>query len=176
MPAPLLIPVAVELAKYAPSILKWLTGSDKVEEVATKVVDIAKQVTGTSSSEDALEQLKLNPELAIQFRTSVMQNETELDKLYLADRQSARDRDAKFIDAGRRNYRADTMYVLAVLVVVCLTYAVWKQSAIDEFAKATVTLILGRFLGYLDTIYQFEFGTTRSSKTKDEAIRNLSQT
>lgn len=175
MPAPLLIPVAVELAKYAPSILRWITGSDKVEEVAAEVVDIAKRVTGTGTAEDALDRIKLDPQQAIQFRMAVMANETELDKLYLADRQSARDRDAKFVEAGKRNYRADTMYVLAVLVVVSLTYAVWKESAIDEFAKATVTLILGRFLGYLDTIYQFEFGTTRSSKAKDESIRNLSQ-
>lgn len=175
MPAPLLIPVAVELAKYAPSILKWITGSDKVEEVASSVVDIAKQVTGAGTAEDALERIKLDPQQAIEFRVKVMANETEMDRLYLADRQSARERDAKFLEAGKRNYRADTMYVLAVLVVVGLTYAVWKHSTVDEFAKATITLILGRFLGYLDTIYQFEFGTTRSSKTKDDAIRNLSQ-
>lgn len=34
---------------------------------------------------------------------------------------------------------------------------------------------LGRFLGYLDNIFNFEFGTTRSSQKKDDTILNLTK-
>ena len=44
---------------------------------------------------------------------------------------------------------------------------------INEYVKGIFTLVLGRFLGYLDNIYSFEFGTTRGSKEKDETIKQL---
>ncbi|QYF95594.1 hypothetical protein KY495_10835 [Massilia sp. PAMC28688] len=44
----------------------------------------------------------------------------------------------------------------------------------DDFAKATITLILGRSLGWIEQIFSFEFGTTRGSKSKDETISRLS--
>jgi hypothetical protein len=50
---------------------------------------------------------------------------------------------------------------------------VWKDPNINEYVKGIFTLVLGRFLGYLDNIYSFEFGTTRGSKEKDETIKNL---
>ena len=59
-----------------------------------------------------------------------------------------------------------------VVVVVCIAVTVWNLVD-DEFAKGIVTLVLGRFLGYIDGVYQFEFGTTRSSAKKDDTIRAL---
>jgi hypothetical protein len=46
---------------------------------------------------------------------------------------------------------------------------------VNEYLKGIVTLVLGRFLGYLDNIYNFEFGSTRSSKAKDLTIEQLSR-
>lgn len=65
--------------------------------------------------------------------------------------------------------------VAFAIVFGCLAFTVYMQVD-DDFAKATVTLLLGRFLGYLDSAYQFEFGTTRSSRTKDETITELTKT
>lgn len=91
------------------------------------------------------------------------------------DRASARDRDAQFIKAGRWNFRADAMFLLALAVVSWLVWIVWKDDSINEYVKGIFTLVLGRFLGYLDNIYNFEFGTTRNSRTKDESIAALSR-
>lgn len=59
-----------------------------------------------------------------------------------------------------------------VTVMVCMI-AVLKYSDLNEYAKGTITLVLGRFLGYVDNIYNFEFGTTRGSKSKDDVIASL---
>lgn len=60
------------------------------------------------------------------------------------------------------------------MVVVCLAFTVW-ETVTDEFAKGILTLVLGRFLGYVDNIYNFEFGTTRASTKKDDTIAGLTQ-
>ena len=169
-----LISIALALAEFAPSLMRLFgAGQDNVN-TAEKVIDIAKTVTGASSPEQALEMLKVNSERQQEFNMAVLKSNAELDIAYLADMNSARTRDAEFVKAGTHNYRADTMYALAIVVIVGLVYAVFK-SGLDEYAKGIITLVLGRFLGYLDNIYNFEFGTTRASKTKDETIRSLSK-
>lgn len=90
------------------------------------------------------------------------------------DRDSSRARDTEFIRRGVRNYRADIMVGLAAIAVAWMVYLVWSSPALDEYVKGIVTLVLGRFLGYLDNIYSFEFGTTRGSQSKDETIKKLS--
>ncbi len=168
------ISVAFGLAQFAPQIIKWITGSDKAADAATAVVEIAETVTGRKGS-DALDAIKADPALVLQFRQSVMAQEADLDKAYLADRADARKRDAVFITAGTRNYRADFMFFLAVAMIAALVWLVWKDPSINEYMKGIFTLVLGRFLGYLDNIYNFEFGSTRASKTKDVTIENLTR-
>lgn len=94
--------------------------------------------------------------------------------LEVKDRASARQRDMEIIKAGKHNYRADVMFVLAVLVTCGLVFAIWKDQNVNDYMKGIVTLVLGRFLGYLDNIYSFEFGTTRGSQNKDATINQLS--
>lgn len=168
------ISVAFGLAQFAPQIIKWITGSDKAADAATAVVEIAETVTGRKGS-DALDAIKADPALVLQFRQSVMAQEADLDKAYLADRADARKRDAVFIAAGTRNYRADFMFFLAVAMIAALVWLVWKDPSINEYMKGIFTLVLGRFLGYLDNIYNFEFGSTRASKAKDVTIENLTR-
>jgi hypothetical protein len=62
-----------------------------------------------------------------------------------------------------------------VIAVVVLTVAIWRDPTINEYVKGTFTLVLGRFLGYIDQIYSFEFGSTRSNKTKDQTINQLTR-
>lgn len=94
-------------------------------------------------------------------------------KVEVADRDSARARDVEFIKRGVSNNRANLMFFLAVVMVGAMVWIVWKDQSINEYVKGIFTLVLGRFLGYLDNIYSFEFGTTRGSKEKDETIKQL---
>lgn len=169
------ITVAMGLAQFAPQIIKWITGSDKAADAASKVVEVAQVVTGKQTGEDALAALNADPNAVIAFRQALAAQEAELDKAFLADVQSARERDAKLRESGQRNYRADFMFLLAVIVVGVLTWLVWRSGDLSEYTKGVFTLVLGRFLGYLDSIFNFEFGSTRSNKTKDTTIEQLSR-
>lgn len=164
------ITIAMGLSQFVPSIIKWVSGSDKAASAAQKVVDVATAITG-KPADQVVEALKADPNLVLDFRKAVMANEVAMDAMYLADVQSARQRDVALTG---HNYRADSMYILAVLLVAAMVYVTLK-SELDEYAKGIITLVLGRFLGYLDGVYYFEFGTNRTSKTKDNTIENLSK-
>lgn len=72
--------------------------------------------------------------------------------------------------------RINVLLVAAyVTIILCLVVTVFL-SDISEYAQAVVTLILGRFLGYTDQVYAFEFGTTRANKVKDDTISTLTNT
>jgi len=72
-------------------------------------------------------------------------------------------------------YKGTALIVLAyIMVITCLVVTI-AYSGLGEYAQGTLTLILGRFLGYVDSAYQFEFGSTRTSQTKDETISRLSK-
>lgn len=164
------ISIAMALSQFAPAIVRWISGSDKAGDAAQKVVDVATQITG-KPADQVVDALKADPSLVLDFRKAVMANEMQMDALYLADVADARKRD---VALQTHNYRADSMYVLAVLLIAALVYVVLRSN-LDEYAKGIITLVLGRFLGYLDGIYNFEFGATRANRAKDTTIENLSR-
>lgn len=177
------ITLALALAgQFAPSIIKYFTNSDTAGAVAAQVIDVAKSVTGKGQGEEALEALKLDPALALQFKTAVLDREADLEKAYLQDRQDARKRDVELARAGLRNKRADIMVALAafgtaggLLGMLALGYLKAK------FPEAISEGVFGALLAQLSTItsffglclrdaFQFEFGSSRGSRDKDALI------
>lgn len=75
------ISIALGLAQFAPSLIKWMTGSDKAANIATKAIDIAKQVTGASTGDEALNVLKSSPDLAAKYAQAVLEQQLEFQKL-----------------------------------------------------------------------------------------------
>jgi len=70
-----------------------------------------------------LEALQADKALQIQFQQRLMENDAELDRLFLADTQNARARDVALAHAGLRNCRASMLVAVAVLLVlVCLRF------------------------------------------------------
>jgi len=168
-----LIPIAMQLAQFAPSIIKLLAG-DKAGEVAGKVVDVARAVTGADEAKFAVEAIQMDSAKAAEFQLAIGAQQADWDRMYLADTQSARARDVELAKAGIKNHRANVLASAAVmLVILSLAVVVWSSGA-DDFAKATISLILGRALGWTDQLFSFEFGTTRASKAKDDTINRLS--
>lgn len=169
------MPLLMALANIVPFFTKYLGASDSV---VGKIVDtaagIASGITGANSPQEAIKMLGENAEMRNAFTLKVTEQSIEWDKVYLNDVADARKRDAEFLKAGARNYRADSMYLLSVFVVCVLVYYTIKDTSLNEYAKGIITLVLGRFLGYLDGIFNFEFGTTRTSRSKDETINKLS--
>lgn len=168
------ITIGMALAQFAPSLIKIFTGSDKAADVAGKVVDIAKAVTGADTGEAALEAIKADPNKLLEFRQAIAFQQVELERAYLADTQSARARDIELAKAGIHNYRANVLAGAALTLVIICLFIVVINSGADDFAKATISLILGRALGWVEQLFSFEFGTTRANKTKDDTINKLS--
>lgn len=112
-------------------------------------------------------------ERLIELGIEKAKQDLESFKIEAQDRDSARSRDVEFIKRGMQNNRANLMFFLAVVAVGMLVWIVWKDQNINEYVKGIFTLVLGRFLGYLDNIYSFEFGTTRGSREKDETINKM---
>lgn len=131
---------------------------------------------GTEEGRIKLAQIEMEREAdLLEFQLKVAENELAGFKVEVEDRGSARSRDTEFLKRGARNYRADLMFLLAVGIISLLVWIVWKDQNINEYVKGIFTLVLGRFLGYLDNIYNFEFGTTRGSRNKDSTIEHLSR-
>lgn len=163
------ITVAFGLAQFAPQIIKWITGSDKAAEAAGQVLDIAETVTGRRG-DAAIDALKADPALALQFRQSVMNVEADLDKAYLGDRADARKRDVAFVQAGRWNFRADLLALLAVGGLVTCVYFVARDTGMPERAVNAIMFVAGVLAAAVRDVYSFEFGSSRGSKEKDELL------
>lgn len=105
-----------------------------------------------------------------QFKKDMKSLDVDLEKIALGDRESARQ-----MQINTKSWTPSVLAALALIVVMVLAYYVIVTPNINEYAKGVVLLMLGRFLGYIDSVYSFEFGTTRASKTKDVTIQNLSK-
>lgn len=161
------------IGQFAPLITKHVSNSSDVNKVAEIAGSIATKIAGVSDPAEAATAIQLSPELQAKFNSELIEQQNKFEELYFRDKADARARDTAIISSGKKNYRADIMFVLAVVVVGYLTYIVWKDPTINEYVKGIVTLVLGRFLGYLDNIYNYEFGTTRINQMKDATINNL---
>lgn len=170
------ITIALALAsQFAPSIIKYFTNSDTAGAVAGQVIDIAKTVTGKATPDEAMETMQADPAIAIQFKTAVMANDADLEKAYLADRQNARGRDVAIVQAGRYNWRADLLAFFAVGGLVLCVYFIARDVALPERAVNAIMFVAGVLASAVRDVYGFEFGSSRSSQTKDATINNLTK-
>jgi hypothetical protein len=177
-------PITMGLAlasQFAPSIIKYFTNSDTAGTVAGQVIDIAKTVTGKGTPTEAMEAIKADPALAMQFKMAVMANENELEKAFLADRQDARRRDVELHKSGFKNDRATWMIVGDVVgMLACLgamVYVTWlgvtKGGDVNPLIMALngpLGMLTQQFANGLRDAHQFEFGTSRGSERKTELL------
>jgi hypothetical protein len=165
------ITLALTLAPLVPNVVKWITGSDKSAAVAEKVVDVAKAVTGQADAPAAVAALQADPALALQFQQAIAGMEHDLEKAYLADRANARERDAEFIKSGRHNWRADILAALAVGGLIVCVWFVARDTDMPERATNAIMFVAGVLAAAVRDVYSFEFGSSRGSKEKDEAMQ-----
>jgi ABC-type multidrug transport system fused ATPase/permease subunit len=74
------ITIALGLAQFVPKIVQWI-GGDKAGAVAQKVISVAQQVTGKPSGDQALDALKADPSLVLQFQQAMLAQETTFNQL-----------------------------------------------------------------------------------------------
>lgn len=166
--------IASALADLVPGIAKWFSSDPKKSkhnhDIAKKVIDIAKKVTGSSEASHALRLLESDPEALLEFQREIQDIERDLERAYLQDRQDARYRDMAFVSNGRSNTRADVMVIAAAVgLLACLTSLAVFRSNLPGEAVGIISTIAGIFGSCLKDAYSFEFGSSRGSKVKDIA-------
>lgn len=167
-----MLATALALAQFAPSILRFFGAGESSAAVAQKVVEIAAGVTGTSDPASMVEQLRANAELQHRFNLAVLAADTDLEKTFLADRQDARRRDVdvRKLNAGK-NKRADLMVVCDWLgLIACLVVLTLFRKEIPGEVVALLSTIASLFGLCLRDAHQFEFGSSRGSRDKDEML------
>lgn len=158
------------IIQLAPSLTSLFKGSESNVAAAELAAKVARNVTGTLTNEDALTTLTMDPTKLAEYQTELRNHEREIEALYLEDKKSARARDAEFIKAGTRNFRADALTVISVGVILIIIAIIIFKPDLDDFGKGSLTTILGFFLNQISGIFSFEFGTTRKG---DESNKKL---
>lgn len=178
------ITTAFALAQFAPQVIKWISGSDKAADAASKVVGIAEAVTGRKGG-GAVDALANDPALVLQFRQSIMENEADLDKVFLADRADARARDIEIIKSGQKNTRADMMvrwaaigtaggfFAMVILGVLKARYPDGVNEGVFGALLAQIATITSFFGLCLRDAYQYEFGSSRGSAEKSALMSKM---
>lgn len=159
-----------QLIQFAPSIASFFGAGEKTDKVAELAAGIARTVTGTADNQSALDALKANPDKLLEYQNSLVNQQTEFERLYSENIQGARDRDVELRKLGQHNYRADFLVGMTVVIIlVVIGIVVWSTN-LNEFAKGSLTTILGVFLNQLVSVFAFEFGTTRKGEENQAKI------
>lgn len=171
------ISAAMALAQFVPTIIKWLTGSDKAEAVANDVVEVAKKVTGTDTSDAALIAIQADPQKALEFRKAVMDNALEYDRIYLADVQNARGMQVAALGQDDLFSKRFIYYFASVWslfsmgyfsVVTFATLPAAGQRVADTILGVLITSVLGSMIAYF-------YGSTKGSAEKTRIIAASNQ-
>lgn len=175
--APLLIPLAMELAKFVPGIVTMMSGNDKAGEVAGKVIDIAKVVTGVDEPEAAVAAIAADPSKVLEFQQAMAAQKLELDKAYLADVDSARKMQIAalmqddFFSKRFVYFLVTGWSVFTMVYFLCVTFVPLRPEG-----QRVADTILGVLIGtVLVGIFNFFFGSTNTSRAKDATISNLAK-
>lgn len=171
-----------DIAAYLPTIATALV--NPVAGVASVAAQFLGPKLGVGNTVQEVTQklMGMTPEdmvklksLDVELQEHLSDNDLKADQAALDDTKDARARDVSLTSILKKpNYMAISMYILVTLGIFTLMYYVINTPNINEYAKGIVSFGLGRLWGYLDVIFQFEFGSTRSSRTKDDTINKLS--
>lgn len=158
------------IVQLVPSLTRIFGAGPIGQEAAEVAAKVAREVTGTSTNDAALDALRADPTKLLEYQNALLAQEKEFEALFIQDKASARDRDIQFLKAGTRNYRADFLVGISVIIVFTILGIVITQDSISEFAKGSLTTILGVFLNQLTNVFSFEFGTTRATRDVQNQI------
>lgn len=166
-----LLPIVMGLAQFAPSVMRFFGAGQASTAVAEQLVGVAQTITGATSPEDALQRIQGNAEAQAKFRRLVLELDADLERAYLADLQDARKRDIELRKAGQKNHRADLMVLLDVVgLVACLVVLALFREGMPGEVVGLLSSVASVFGLCLRDAHQFEFGSSRGSRDKDEIL------
>lgn len=160
------------LAYAVPKIAEWLGGS-KAAEAAQAVADVAVKVAGVSDIPAAVHALNGDSEKLASFEQEMKKLELEFDRLYLSDKNNARDMyktEHTTADAiAQRVMQWNLVWLLVVLAAQCC--AMWflrDNPDILAAVSATCGFIINGLLAERREVTGFYFGSSLGSRIKDK--------
>lgn len=194
-----LIPIASALlplvADIAPPLVRFLVGdrgadtSEKVAETAenvtaaaNKVADVVKSVTNTDVTTpegvaSVREQLQADPVLKERLSMELARVDVELERMELkreqarlADVQDARAKAIARREVGGDDLRGNLMLVAAFFAIIAIVALLILVKDIPPEVVGFVIGIGGMFARNIGSAFDFEFGSSRGSKSKDAKI------
>jgi hypothetical protein len=130
------------------------------------------RVAGVTDPETAAEKIIADPNLQLQFQQSLIAERLEYARIEVDDRKDARARDREFTKAGKRNYRADLMVIAdAIGLIACLCILAFYRKDLPAEAATLISTVASIFGLCLRDAHQFEFGSSRGSRDKDELLK-----
>jgi hypothetical protein len=157
-----LIPAIMALAQYVPAITRWVSG-ENAGPIADTISAVAQTVTGATSVQDAIQRIQSEPDKQRAFQLAMQERGDDLEKAYLTDRQSARERDAQIQVATGRNRRGDLLAAVAIAGFIGLMILLFLGPEISSGERDLVMIMTGALIGIVKDVYGFEFGSSKDS-------------
>lgn len=171
MVLPILIPAALALAReFLPDLVTAIAG-DASGKVASAVLDQVEDITGTRDAGKAAAILRADPDKLVALRGQAIAAVQAIEQAYLADRQDARRMAVERLKGGGSDTRPNVMLVMAglTLIVIVVVLAKWGFD-LPDMVIGILASIAGGIVQMLNAAFQFEFGSSRGSKSKDELL------
>ncbi len=185
MPLPLalassLIPL---VADVLPPMVRFLVGDPAADSVkrttdaATKIAKEVSRVVGQpvetpAQVEEARAILAADPALLVQLRSELARVDAELarielerDKAYLADVQHARESQEQ-----RGEKRGNLMLIAAFVSIIAIVALVALVENLNQTVLGFIIGIGGMFARNIGSAFDFEFGSSRGSKNKEQVL------
>lgn len=139
-----LIPIAMALAQFAPSLLQFFGAGEPTQAVAQKVVEIAQVVTGAKTPEEALSTMQASADAQAAFHMAALNQVTDLEKLASAERLSNQAEVTKRLqaDMSSDSWLSKNIRPLALIYLLMIV-------TLQGFGLMTIES------GFLDTIREF---------------------
>ena len=155
-------------------IINKLNRSDSgAAKLAGKVVETASEITGYTSQDLLLKNLKSDQDAAAKLRNNMAENEHELKKLAFADLSNARDMYKHSNEQADKIAERITLYnpiyiLLCVAIQGVGVYCLQDHATLLSMLTTLITLAIKSFIDQVSQVSGFFFGSSLGSKRKDE--------
>ncbi|MCM8594089.1 glycoside hydrolase family 108 protein [Accumulibacter sp.] len=193
-----LIPLVSLAASVVPELIGLFAGQ-RAGEVATKVAEVVREVTGTDDPQAAAEAIKLDPAKAAELQVRLAEINQRYVELQLADAKSEREAMVATLaqQVADRTRASQTMLealhekdwagrlvglapvgVSIVVLVGFFVFTIWlvKSPPTGDQAITLLNVLIGALVAGFTAVINFWLGSSQGSREKDRAVVALQRT
>ena len=171
-----MMPLVPLLLGIAPTVASWILG-DKTGGAVEKVTGIAREILGTDDSSGIEAAIARDPNLALQFKTALIQAEADARWLeheailaQIRDVQGAREETVRLAEA--KSPIAYGAVLVSAIVLVGFAVMLWLviREEVPANQRDMVTLLLGTLAGMASSVVAYWVGSSNGSMQKSAVL------